>query len=426
MPTLKYTLSSRVYQGKAEVLARFYSGKSFSQRAKTHIMVPADAWDEQNGTIIIPRKIALRTQELFVLQKKLNDLRDSIFNAWWKDQYEAKSGWLQGIVDMRTVGRNLKDRKLVSDVVRECYASKKIHPHTAQQYEVLARALDRYSESLGPLYCDDFTPERVEDFVQFFRQEERPTKKGGTRTVRRGNNTVVTKLKRLASACAYAVRKKYMVESPFGLEEDGKYQIPSEVYGKPISLRISERDMLQHFDFGDPYLNLCRDIFIFQCHVGCRVSDLFELTKDNLTEDGFLEYIQTKKINVDPTPVRVPVDDVAKELLSRYDCPDGRLFPFPQPNEFNKIIHVLGKTAGLTRKVWVVNPITEEKEVKELWEVMTSHKARKTFMQHIFKKTKDSLVTSSFTGHSPNTKAFVVYAEVDDEMKLDIMSQSEK
>ena len=426
MPTIKYTLSSRSCAGKSEVLVRFYAGKEFSQRAKSHILVPREAWDKKAGDILIPRKVSLHTQELFLLQKQLVSLRDTIFRSWWDIQEDAPEGWLQSVIDADAGHCKPQERMTVAELVRLCAASKKIRPTTEEQYEVVARALERYGSKNGYLYCDNFKPAHVEKFVDFFRKETVTRRNGkGTRIVQRGHNTIVTKLKRLASACNFGVRKGYMPDTPFGKAEDGKYDIPTEIYGTPICLSIAERDAVQNMDFGRDEYNLYRDIFIFQCHVGCRISDLYSFTKKNITDDGFLQYIQEKTITMDPITVRVPLDAAALDAISRYDCPDGRLFPFALQDRYNEVLHIICRMAGLTRTVLVIDPVTEHTVQKELWEVCTSHIARKTFMQHIFRQTKDTYITSSFTGHSPNTKVFARYATVDDDIKLEIINKAQ-
>lgn len=68
----------------------------------------------------------------------------------------------------------------------------------------------------------------------------------------------------------------------------------NEAYGTPIYLTIEERDKILNTDFSHfPRLERHRDMFIFQCLVGCRVGDLYRLTTDNI-RDGFLEYYPRK------------------------------------------------------------------------------------------------------------------------------------
>lgn len=48
-----------------------------------------------------------------------------------------------------------------------------------------------------------------------------------------------------------------------------------------------------------------RDIFVFQCLIGCRVSDLYKMTCRNMI-DGAIEYIPRKTKRIAPSPFGYP------------------------------------------------------------------------------------------------------------------------
>lgn len=65
----------------------------------------------------------------------------------------------------------------------------------------------------------------------------------------------------------------------------------TERYGTPYYITIEERDQIADYDLSDnPSLEVQRDIFIFQCLIGCRVSDLISMTRDSPI-NGAIEYI---------------------------------------------------------------------------------------------------------------------------------------
>ena len=58
-----------------------------------------------------------------------------------------------------------------------------------------------------------------------------------------------------------------------------QYKITEIVYGTPIYITTDERKQLAEADMGDDkQLETQRDIFVFQCMIGCRVSDLYKMT----------------------------------------------------------------------------------------------------------------------------------------------------
>lgn len=420
MPTLRYRISTRVHNGQAEVLARFYDG-SFSQRAKTHIPAPVDAWDEEAGQLSIPKRNTPESVAIRETQRQLDALADAVYEAWWRDQFDAQEGWLQSVIDeFLGVGKHKKDvRRRLYKCVLEYAQTKGLEPSTIRIYEVIARDIQRFEEKHGKLYADTFSKEDAADFSKFL-----STEKEDGKTVR-GRNTVVTRLKKLRAACKEAVRNGEMKHDPFGL--DG-YRIPSEVYGTPTFLTLAERNALYEMPIISPGMAAQRDIFIFQCHVGCRVSDLVELHEENITEDGFLQYIARKTRKGRPTVVRVPLSDTALEIIERYKGqPDGRLLPFVDPIAYNRDIHKIMHDAGIDRIVMVQDPKTLESKPLHLWQVASSHIARRTFMALIFKETGSERITSSFTGHADGSRAFTRYTDVDDEMKIIVLKKmSEK
>ena len=421
MAKVQYRLSSRAANGRAEVLVRFYDGESFSQRAKTHVLVSVEAWDSSTGTLIVPRRTTPEAVEILEKQNQLDRLAKSVYEAWWRDRYDMYNGWLQQVVDSFFDAPRpaaAQARMLLKDVVMECALSKDLAERSVAQYRVLAEALSRYEKKTHPLYADCFTEQDIDGFVRFFSNEE-VSVKGRKKHIQRSNNTIAAKLKKLAAVCNYAVGKGYMAESPF---RNGRYRIQGEVYGDPVYLNLEERNRLYAFQGLSPAQVVQRDIFVFQCHIGCRVSDLVELTADNITVDGFVQYIQHKLRKSKPVVVRVPLSDTALEIIERYrDSERKQLLPFVHPNKYNEAIHEILRIAGINRIVMIQNPKTLAAEPHPLWEVASSHIARRTFMANMFKATKSERITSAFTGHVNGSRAFSRYTSVDDDMKLEVL-----
>ena len=67
----------------------------------------------------------------------------------------------------------------------------------------------------------------------------------------------------------------------------------------------------------DPALEKQRDVFVFQSLVGCRISDLYAMTRRSVI-NGAVEYIPRKTKDGRPVVVRVPLLKDALEILDRY------------------------------------------------------------------------------------------------------------
>ena len=96
-------------------------------------------------------------------------------------------------------------------------------------------------------------------------------------------------------------------------------------------------------------------------------------------------------------------------------------FPLYQNRNIIKPSKKRSRLAGLDRVVTVLNPLTRNPEQKYLYEVVTTHTARKTFIGNMYKKVKDPDLVSSVSGHKEGSKAFRRYREIDEEMKQELV-----
>lgn len=227
---------------------------------------------------------------------------------------------------------------------------------------------------------------------------------------------------RLKAFLNWCVKKGYSDDVSFR-----QVQTHGHVYGDAYYLTIEERNQVYQCQYGRSYhAALVKDMFVFQCLVGCRMGDLFSLTRNNII-DGWLEYIPGKNLNKGNTElVRVPLCDTAKEILARYSHVSPRLFPVICEAQYNMYIKFVLDFAGIHRMVTVLNPLTRQPEQKMLCDVATSHTARKTFIGDLYAKVKDQALVSSLTGHSPQSRAFQRYRTIDDTMKRELIGMLEE
>ena len=204
------------------------------------------------------------------------------------------------------------------------------------------------------------------------------------------------------------------------------FSVEECVYGTPYYITIEERNTLYNTDFGsNSALAVQRDIFVFQCLIGCRVGDLYKMTKANVINGG-IEYIPRKTKDGRPVTVRVPLNSIAKEILERYkDLPGDSLLPLISQQKYNVAIKKMFLAAGLTRPVVVYNPTTSEQEIRPLNEVASSHLARRCFIGNLYKQVKDPNLVGALSGHKEGSRAFARYREIDEDMKRDLVSMLE-
>ena len=237
----------------------------------------------------------------------------------------------------------------------------------------------------------------------------------------RGQNTLNDVFTKLRTFFIWAIELGKTTNNPFK-----NFKIEECVYGTPIYITIDERNKLYKTNLSrHPKLTIQRDIFVFQCLIGCRVGDLYKFTKHNVI-NGAIEYIPRKTKEGRPVTVRVPLNSIAKEILERYkDFTGPQLLPFISEQKYNIAIKRMFLAARLTRSVSVINPTTREPEIRPINEIASSHLARRCFVGNLYKQVKDPNLVGVLSGHKEGSKAFARYREIDEDMKQDLVKMLE-
>lgn len=287
-------------------------------------------------------------------------------------------------------------------------------PLSISKKKHVVSTLNHWKNFNGKLTFAKFDVDTLKAFERFLLTDKKKA---------RGINTVHSILKitrAFWNDCRDKFReKKQILHYPFD-----NYKIPPEIYSKPIYITREERDILFNLKISNEKLTKVRDIFVFQCLIGARVGDLCKLTKANIN-NGVLSYIPRKTKDDQPVVVTVPLSPKVKEILSRYDLPDGRLMPFISDQRYNDYLKELFNIAGLTRIVTRMNPTTRDEEQKRLCDIASSHMARRAFIGNLYGKV-DSGIISSMSGHVQGSKAFTRYYDVSPELQKKAIRKLDK
>jgi integrase len=266
---------------------------------------------------------------------------------------------------------------------------------------------------------ESLTVDLLRDFERYLKDESTKPKARNSEVMvisHKGRNTIHKIMAMTRAFWNFAKnelkQQEIEISNPFG--QDG-YKIPGEVYGDPIYITKEERNILFNASLTSERLQRVRDLFVFQCLIGARVGDLCKLTKSNVQE-GILTYIPRKTKDGKPVAVTIPLSSNAKEIVNRYDLPDGRLLPFITDQRYNDYLKELFKEVGITRKVTRLNPTTGEPEQVRLCDIASSHMARRAFIGNLYGKV-DSGIISSMSGHIQGSKAFTRYYDVSIELQ---------
>lgn len=435
----------------AEVLISLKNGNDYFVRSKSGIFVTPDNF--RNGEIVVNRrKVGNDVQYHEDQLKKMNDLCAYIMGKVSDTPKEQiNSVWFKEVVDRfnhpEKYAPKVEAKKSFYELAEEYLEKKDFSIDHTKAIRVLVRDVARYEgfrrateDKDFSLDVDKVTRTDIEDFLDYLRNEkslseEYPkifqkllksypigVKRGQCKLVARGDNTLVKLTKKLKAFFVWLYETDKTKNRPF----DG-IKIGSEKFGTPYYITIEERNAIADFDFsGSKSLEVQRDIFVFQCFVGCRVGDLIKLTEDNII-NGVLVYAphKTKDEGDQTLQARVPLHPKAVELIEKYkgSVPDGRLFPFITPQKYNEAIKAIFTKVGITRNVVVRNPKSGENEIKPINEIASSHLARRTFVGNAYFKVSDPNIIGKMSGHVEGSKAFSRYRKIEDSTLLDVINQ---
>lgn len=453
MATIYKRLSTKVQidTNLTEILITLKNGNDYFVRSKSGIFVTPDNF--RNGEIVVNRRkvgndVRYHEEQLnrmnglcaFIMSKVLETPKEQITPGWFRevvDRFNHPEKYVPVV----------EAKKTFYELAEEYLTKKDFSASHTRAIRVLVRDVARYenfrrfSEDKDFVFdVDKVTRDDIEDFLDYLRNEkslseEYPeifakllrnypvgVKRGRCTLVVRGDNTIIKLTKKLKAFFVWLYETDKTNNRPF----DG-IKIGSEKYGAPYYITIEERNAIADFDFsGSKSLEVQRDIFVFQCFVGCRVGDLMRLTKDNII-NGVLVYAphKTKDEGEQALQARVPLHPKAIELIEKYkgSSPDGRLFPFISPQKYNDAIKEIFTRAEITRNVVIRNPKNGENEIKPINEIASSHLARRTFVGNAYFKVSDPNIIGKMSGHVEGSKAFARYRKIEDETLFDVINQ---
>lgn len=446
MATIKRYLSPKVVNGVAEIFLRISVARGKVWKFASGVFInPARLKDD--GSIQYPRANQKEVAALREVEKEIDEVEKLIFDfLLTADVAKVERGMVYEVIDKhhhpeKYVEVDEDAPKSFFELYEEFLRVRDMSKNRTDIYLSLGRCLHRFEMHRRATGDEDFildvdtlTADDLMRFEQFYRDEwklydefpdiytqypaELRAQHKTHRPMKRGDNIVINMMRKLRAFYNWLFTQELTRNRPFDKYEGCK----GEKYGTPYYLTIEERDKIADFDLSQrPGLEVQRDIFIFQCLVGCRVSDLRNLRSTNVVRDA-IEYVAAKTKKDRNSVIRVPLAVRAKALVEKYSGQeDGRLFPFISDQRYNDAIKDICRVCGVDRMVTVINPTTGQDERRPICEVASSHMARRTFIGNLYKKVKDPNLVGSLSGHKEGSKAFARYRDIDDDMKREMI-----
>jgi len=458
---------------KANVRFRLTDGRDFKSLHKSEISVINEQWDEKQQKI--KARCLIDENERVKFDKAVNE-RKALINEIYKEKGKTLTSDLLNIEIDKILHPKKYDAPIQSffEIFDEFLQKQKSELSKVRynHYKVVFRCLKRFEmytqkyskQKSFKLELDTITPDTLQAFSDYLEKEhelfkeylnlsekKRDTelsdkelelfdkhsdlfnkelytelsdnkKRKQSELQPRGQNTIKDILKKLRTFLLWCKKKaKKTTNDPFD-----DFKIGECKYGTPYYITIDERNQLYNLDLSlRPELERQRDIFVFQCLIGCRIGDLYNFTKANIINNE-VHYIARKTKDDKPETVRVPLSTVAKEILNKYANYEGKeLFPFISQQKYNDNIKKAFAVAGITRSVVIRDPLTSENVIRPINEVASSHLARRCFVGNMYKKVKDQNLVAALSGHVEGSRAFARYREIDEDMRKELVSMIE-
>jgi integrase len=439
MPTVKAFIRTTSNKKDVNIRFRYSDGRDIQLFHKSEILINPAVFDEKRECV--KAKVVFDAEKRKRTDRDINDRKELIKKLCiGTDKNTLTSEWLEAAIDRELhPDRYITTPKIQSffETFEEFLKTRNFSIRRSQAFNVVIRALKRYeiyvqitTDKSYRLTPDNVTPKILSDFDAFLKNEHLFSEQypelyekvpESRKPEPRGQNTINGFFIKMRTFFIWAVDNEKTENNPFR-----KFSIEESVYGTPYYISIDERNTLYNTDLSHrPALAIQRDIFVFQCLTGCRVADLYKLTKQNII-NGAIEYIARKTRDGRPVTVRVPLNAIAKEILAKYAGFEGKtLLPYISEQKYNKAIKEAFAIAGLVRPVVMLDPLTRESVIRPLNEIASSHLARRCFVGNLYKQVKDPNLVGALSGHKEGSRAFARYREIDEEMKNELVKMLE-
>ena len=393
----------------SQLLVRFVASKKDIYRGKTGIYIKPGNWDAKNNVPKTSKRDQEDIAECRRVQRHMDSLSSIIMENYIRDK-EHGEDWLTNLLSRLKWNDDgnpvsVSNTEFSAMCISESYGlmvqtgldNNEFGITTASVYRTMQRKMREYEEEYGEVKVREF---EIEPFMRFLR------------------------CKRLSENTLNEYRSKTMrwwhwcqerdPSLPNISRSDGK--VHAKVYGTPYYLTREQRDALYRAEIKSSATRLVRDAFVFQCLVGCRVSDLLSLTESNI-KDGCLVYIAKKTLHSNPQTISVPLHPIALEIIDRYKG-DGILFKLPSDHHWrDEHLRKAIRLSGIDCLITIRDCHTGEPRQVMLSEKASSHMARRTFIGCLYENGFRESDICSMSGHKEGSLSIQRYRRVSDERK---------
>lgn len=432
-----------VYQIRMHVS---YDGKRVQLR--TGCMVTSqDAWDDENQLVVSGYR-GPKGETSADLNNTLSQVKGQMENAFKFFEVNEERPTMDQVIEryqkkMEGLEQKKKEEKEpekkprpkkapgLMDVfqlfVTECGEKNAWTVATFKKMATLKEDLKAFKKNVS---FSDLDEKGLTAFVHYLREKKVlncPRKKKGDRDdydeedlIGLRNSTIQKKLGFLKWFLKWATEHGYNTTTDYKTFRPTLKTTPKKVIylSKPELERIKQVEIPAEL----PSLDAVRDVFFFCCFSGLRHSDVYNLRKNDVKDD----HLEVTTIKTGDS-VSIELNNVTREILRKYkdySFADNKVLPVIQNQPMNRHLKELCKLAGIDEKIRITTYKGNQRkdEIKEKWELVGTHTARRTFIVNCLSLGIPPNVVMKWTGHS-DYKAMKPYIDIVDSIKASEMTK---
>lgn len=324
------------------------------------------------------------------LKVKANDEYIQMMDKGMTISYDTVKQMLKKLVGSADVVKVKKDFwGFFDEFLKERAKLKKAE--TIAKYNSLKVSLVKFEKEHFSLSFEKMNMKFYEDFLYYSQTK-----------LNHLNNTISKNLRGLKTFLKWGYEMKY-----HQLEDYKAFKCSNDPT-EPMFLTLEEFKRFEAFDAGSSAgLELARDIFVFQCYTGQRISDIEALRKKDIKKDNsvghYWELYQQKGSK--RHSIKIPMLRGSLTIYDKYSehkKSEEAVFSIGSTQLINKNLKKIGQAIGLDEVITKVNfqgSKRVEKTTKK-YEILSTHMARKTFVTLALEAGMGAEQIRTITGHT--------------------------
>ena len=397
MSNVRFYLRELLDNEKESIVWLYATWKSKRLRISTEIKVKNSDW---NGKKIKGNSYARENQKLFnILTKATNEIANSELSSRILSPHELRRELLPLISPDKAIIRSGNKQYNLQTFLEEYI---KMNPENLKRdslrsYEYLLNNqlipfAKKYGRDLLSFKSVDSTWD--EYYIKFCTEKNY------------SKNTIDKYRKEIKKIMRYSLMKE--------IHNNRKYENFKRTQEESSSIYLNEAEIKEIYNLEvDKKYEVTKNLFVFSCLTGLRVSDLFQLKIEDVKED----YILIKTIKTDDL-LKIPLRPTASAILKKFDGD----FPKISETKYNLYIkEICSNVTSLKEEVSIYYTQGMNKRVKETfkkWQLVSSHTGRRSFATNEYLRDTPIFDIMAITGHK-KVQMFMNYIRINQQEKAD-------